>query len=72
MNNFLKIAIISVVLSALVLHETKPDIFYDKSGEFKSFGLNSDQTILPIWLALTIIGFFVYSTQILNEGKYIV
>ena len=67
MNNYLKISILAVVISGIVFHE----VFY-REGEFKDFGLNNEQTILPLWLALVIIGFFVYSVQILNEGKYIV
>ena len=72
MNNYLKISILGVVISGMVFHEIKPHCFYNQEGEFKEFGLNNDQTILPLWLALAIIGFFVYSVQILNEGKYIV
>ena len=72
MNHILKISILSVVISALVLHETKIPYCYDNLGQFKEFGLSSHQTILPVWLALIIIGFFVYSAQLLNEGKYIV
>tara|TARA_Y100000389_G_scaffold45016_1_gene39752 strand:- start:3672 stop:3887 length:216 start_codon:yes stop_codon:yes gene_type:complete len=71
MNNYLKISILAVVISGIVFHETKPEVFY-REGEFKEFGLNNEQTVLPLWLALVIIGFFVYSVQILNEGKYIV
>ena len=55
MNNSLKISILAVVICGLVFHETKPHFFYNKEGEFKCFGLNNHETIIPIWLALTII-----------------
>jgi hypothetical protein len=72
MHHYLKISILAVVICGLVFHETKPHLFYNELGEFKEFGLSNHQTILPLWLALTIIGLFVYNAQILTEGKYIV
>lgn len=71
MNNYLKFSVLSVVLFGLLFNEIKPKCFYDEIGNFKSFGLNKDETIIPLWLALTIIGLFVYNIQILNDKKYI-
>tara|TARA_B110000902_G_C13883782_1_gene427766 strand:- start:253 stop:471 length:219 start_codon:yes stop_codon:yes gene_type:complete len=72
MNNYLKISIVVVVVCGLVFHETKPRVFFDELGDFKSFGLKNDDTIIPLWLALTLIGLIVYNVQILNGGKYII
>jgi hypothetical protein len=72
MNHYLKISMLAVIICGLVFHETKPHFFYNKEGDFRCFGLNNHETIIPLWLALTIIGLFVYNAQILTEGKYIV
>lgn len=72
MNNYLKISILAIVIIGIAIHESKSEYFYNEMGEFKQFGLKNDETILPLWLALTIIGIFVYNFQILNEGKYII
>ena len=45
--------------------------FYDEYGKFREFGVKNDQTILPLWLALAIIGLFVYNYQIYTDGKYV-
>lgn len=72
MNNYLKISILAVVICGLGIHESKPQCFYNEIGDFKTFGLNNNQTVIPVWLMLTIIGLFVYNVQILNAGKYII
>lgn len=72
MNYDLKISILAVVVCGLVFHETKPSLFYNDLGEFKDFGLKNHETILPLWLALILIGLFVYNAQLLTEGKYII
>ena len=61
---------LAVIICGLVFHETKRRNIIE--GEFKCFGLNDHETIIPLWLALTIIGLFVYNAQILTEGKYII
>ena len=72
MNNHLKISKLAIIICGLVFHETKSHLFYNQMGEFKDFGLSNHETILPIWLALTIIGLFVYNLQLITEGKYII
>lgn len=72
MHHHLKISILAIVICGLVFNETRPYFFYNELGEFKEFGLSNHETILPIWLALTIIGLFVYNLQLITEGKYII
>ena len=72
MNNYLKVSILAVVITGITIHESKSEYFYNEIGDFKHFGLKNDETVIPLWLALTIVGIFVYNFQILNEGKYII
>ena len=71
MNNKLRLSILAILLSAYFIHEMKFPCFYDERGNFKQFGLNANETILPLWLALGLIGLFVYNYQIFSEGKFV-
>lgn len=73
MDNKLKISILAITLIAFMIHESKPELFYTDSQEFKKFGLNKDrdETILPFWLAIFLVGIFIYSYQIYTDGKLI-
>ena len=71
LNNKLKVSILALLISGYFIHEMKLPCFYDSQGKFKEFGLRNDQTILPLWLALAIIGLIVYNYQIFMEGKYV-
>jgi len=73
MDSKLKLSILGITILAFIIHESKPSLFYDDFDEFKKFGLNKskNETILPLWLALFLIGIMIYSYQVYTEGKII-
>ena len=70
-DNKLRLSILAILIAGCIAHEMKLPCFYDEYGSFKEFGVKNDQTILPLWLALAIIGLFVYNYQIYTDGKYV-
>ena len=70
-NDQLKISIILVLVSGYLIYDNKPTYFFKENGEFKQFGLNSDETPFPFFMVLTVIGFLSYYGQILYGGKYV-
>ena len=71
LNDSLKISIIVIVVSSYLIYDQKPECFFTSKGEFKSFGLNKDQTPFPFFMAITILGFTTYYGLLLKEGKYV-
>ena len=45
---------------AVLVGLTKPSIFYDPANENKAFGTGPNETILPVWMALILVGLGVY------------
>ncbi len=56
----LRTAIMLLVVAAVVLIVVKPDFMYDRENRFKSFGTGPDQTLMPFWLSITLVGLFGY------------
>lgn len=71
LNDNLKISIIGVLLSSYILYDQKPYIMFHKNGNFKQFGLKQEETLLPFFLVITIIGFTLYYGLLLKEGRYV-
>ena len=70
-DNKLRVSILAILIAGCLAHEMKFPCFYDEYGSFREFGVKNDQTILPLWLALVIVGLFVYNYQIYAEGKFV-
>ena len=59
------------LLSCYILFTVKhPRMFHD-NGDFKTFGLNENQTMYPFWLITTIIGIVTYYLLLINKGNYV-
>ncbi len=71
MNDKLKLSIIIVLVTGYLIYSNKPHYLFKDDGEFKQFGLNSDQTPFPFFMVLTVIGFISYYGQLLYGGKYV-
>ena len=71
LNENLKISIVVVLIASYLIYERKPPCMFKDNGEFKSFGLQSDETPFPFFMIITIIGFTTYYGLILREGKYV-
>lgn len=52
---------LSAVAIAAILTATKPRISYDDMGKPLCFGLDEDQTVLPVWLGAAAGGVLVYA-----------
>ena len=70
-NDQLKISIVIVLVSGYLIYDNKPSCFFKDNGEFKQFGLNTEQTPFPFFMVLTVIGFLSYYGQLLYGGKYV-
>ncbi len=74
----IKLAFTSIIITALLVSVTKPDVFYrdatTSSGKqvrkLRDFGTSDHDTLLPAWLAMVGAGYVVYiismSTQLLS------
>ncbi len=57
----LRTAIFLLIVSAVVFTIVKPDFMYEKNGDiFRAFGTGPDQTLMPFWLAVTLVGLVGY------------
>jgi hypothetical protein len=57
----IKYAMTAIIVTALIVSVSKMDVFYDqKTGMLKNLGTSPDETILPAWLAMTIMGHVAY------------
>ena len=43
-----------------LLYKMKPEIMFDKQGQFKQFGVGKQKTIAPFWLVTLLIGLVSY------------
>ena len=71
LNDNLKISIIVVLITSYLIYYRKPPCMFKDNGEFKSFGLQSDETPFPFFMITTVIGFTTYYGLLLKEGKYV-
>ena len=71
LNDNLKISIIVVLITSYLIYYRKPSCMFKDNGEFKSFGLQSDETPFPLFMITTVIGFTTYYGLLLKEGKYV-
>ena len=58
-DNLKKILLIYLI-GCLILFKMKPEIMFEKDGNFKPFGVGKDKTIAPYWLVTLIIGLSGY------------
>ena len=56
----LRTAVFLLLVGAVVLPVMKPDFMYDQQDRFKPFGTGPHQTLMPFWLAITLLGLVGY------------
>jgi len=71
LNDNLKISIVVVLVSSYLIYDQKPECFFKQTGEFKAFGLKSNETPFPFFMVISVIGFTTYYGLILKGGKYV-
>lgn len=54
------LSLFAYILSFLIFYFTKPSLMFDKNGNIKSFGTGKGKTIIPLWIASTVIGILTY------------
>ena len=64
----LVLAIIIYLGSCYVLYNYKHKKMFDENGNFKSFGLNNDETVSPYWLVTSLIGLISYYFLIMKSN----
>jgi hypothetical protein len=52
------------------LYKIKHPKMFKPNGEFRTFGLNKEETTTPFWLVTTLIGISTYYLLLVQEGKY--
>ena len=65
----LKTSLLVYLFSCFVFWQAKSPCMFYPNGEFKPFGLKSNQTITPFWLVTSLIGITAYYLQIVNKSK---
>ncbi len=58
--NILKLTLFAYILSFLIFYYTKPNMMFNENKQCKQLGTGKNKTILPIWLASTMIGIMTY------------
>ena len=64
-------AIIIYLGACYILYTMKHPKMFDENGDFKSFGLNRDETVFPFWLVTLMIGLFSYYLLVIRKGEYV-
>ena len=59
-SDALRTGILAVFITAIFLSVIHPAFMFTKSGEFRPFGVGEEQTILPFWLSLLMVGSAVF------------
>ena len=74
MVNFDKNLITSIIIylsSCAIFYNYKPEKMFDEDKNFKSFGLNKDETIFPFWLITSLIGISSYYLLVIRNSNNI-
>ena len=58
------------LLVCLGLYRIKHPKMFKPNGEFRTFGLNKEETTTPFWLVTTLIGISTYYLLLVQDGKY--
>jgi|TARA_B100001094_G_C18008489_1_gene708882 hypothetical protein len=69
-DNLKKILLIYLI-GCLILFKMKPEIMFEKDGNFKPFGVGKDKTIAPYWLVTLIIGLSGYLYITLQSDTFV-
>jgi len=56
--------------ACLTLYNMKLPVMFEDNGDFKSFGLDPDETIYPYWLVTSMIGLLSYYILVLRESQF--
>ena len=74
MFNFNEILVKSIFIyfiSCFGLYKIKHPIMFHDNGEFKSFGLDTDETRTPFWLVTTLVGLSTYYLLLVQQGNFV-
>jgi len=63
-------ALMIYLITCYLLFSIKHPKMFEKNGDFKTFGLQEDQTIFPFWLVTTVIGLFSYYLILVTNGDF--
>jgi len=44
---------------------------FKPNGEFRTFGLNKDETTTPFWLVTTLVGLSSYYLLLVQQGNFV-
>ena len=61
------VGISAVLLTAVLLYILKPTFMFDEQGDIKGFGVEEQETIFPVSLAIVIAGILGYCYTYLNS-----
>jgi hypothetical protein len=52
---------VAVIVSAVLVHISNLSVFKDPStGALRNFGVKSDETLFPAWMAFACVGYLTY------------
>ena len=63
-------ALMIYLITCYLLFSIKHPKMFEKNGDFKTFGLQEDQTIFPFWLVTSVIGLFSYYLILVQNGDF--
>lgn len=56
---------LAAVAIAAILTAEKPGFAYTANGKPRCFGMEDDETLMPVWLLCSIVGVGVYALEIM-------
>ena len=63
-------ALMIYLITCYLLFSIKHPKMFEKNGDFKTFGLQEDQTIFPLWLGTSVIGLVSYYLILVTNGDF--
>ena len=70
LSNVLLKSIGIYLLVCFGLYKIKHPKMFKPNGEFRTFGLNKEETTTPFWLVSTLVGLSTYCLLLVQEGNY--
>ena len=74
MFNFNEVLIKSIgiyLVACFGLYKIKHPRMFKPNGEFRSFGLNKEETTTPFWLVTTLVGLSTYYLLLVHQGNFV-
>lgn len=67
----LSYSIFVLIASAYAFYQIKHPRMFDEAGNFRTFGLQEEQTLMPFWMAITLLSLASYNFFVTRDIKFV-